>query len=277
MSVRLTIWNEFVHEQHEGHPSRLIYPEGMHKAIGTNLLAMDGDIDITYATLDMPEHGLTDEVLDNTDVLVWWGHTAHKRVSDEVVDKVYERVLRGMGLIVLHSGHHSKIFKKLMGTTGNLCWREDAEHCRFFNVAPHHPITEGIGDSFVLEAEETYTEYFDIPKPDDLIFISWWKGGEVFRSGCTFTRGAGKIFYFMPGHETFPTYYNPTVLRVIDNAVHWARPARRLDNLSCPHIRPTEPDIHRALNPEDFGGEKLPVNQPHSWTAIRAPYTGEEK
>ena len=281
MSIRVTIWNEFRHEQKtESKWYPLIhshYPEGMHKAIGEHLLAMDNDIDVAYATLDMPEHGLTDEVLDNTDVLVWWGHMAHQEVDDAVVEKVCERVLRGMGLIVLHSGHHSKVFKKLMGTTGNLCWREDSEHCRVFNVAPYHPITEGIGDSFVIDGEETYTEYFDIPKPDDLIFISWWKGGEVFRSGCTFTRGAGKIFYFQPGHETFPTYHNPTVLRVIDNAVHWAKPARMIDELKCPHIRPAEADIHRALNPEDFGGEKLPANERHTWASTREPYFPEKK
>lgn len=276
MSIRITIWNEFRHEQKPGHPSAKVYPEGMHKAIGAGLLGIDPEVEITYATLDMPEHGLTEEVLDNTDVLIWWGHMAHAEVADEIVDRVYDRVLRGMGLICLHSAHKSKIFTKLMGTSGNLCWREDSEHARYFNVAPWHPITEGIGDSFVLEAEETYTEYFDIPKPDDLIFITWWKGGEVFRSGCTFSRGRGKIFYFEPGHETFPTFYNPTILRIIDNAVHWAKPVRMLDKLVCPCIKPTEQDIYEALYPDEFGGEKLPKNQPHSWKAIRSPLHPEE-
>lgn len=268
MAINLTIWNEFVHEQNPKNKASEIYPEGMHKAIGAGLSG-DSEINIRYATLDMPEHGLTEEVLQNTDVLTWWGHTAHNRVSDEVVERVYQHVQMGMGLIVLHSGHHSKIFRKLMGTTGNLKWREKAEHCRIWTLAPTHPITAGLDESFVLDEEETYTEYFDIPKPDDLIFVSWWKGGEIFRSGCTFTRGYGKIFYFQPGHETFPTYYDKNVLKVIDNAVHWAAPVHRRTELSCPYAKPLEPDIYKALYPEDFGGEKQDFDKPHKWTATR--------
>ncbi len=277
MSVRVTVWNEYVSDAKEGHLSREIYPEGMHTAIAKGLLEIDDDLDVTLATLDMPDQGLPDDVLENTDVLVWWGHCRHSAVDDALVEKIHNRVLCGMGLIVLHSGHHSKIFRKLLGTTCNLAWREDAEHCRIFNVAPYHPITAGIGKYFELEAEETYTEYFDIPEPDELIFITWWKGGEVFRSGCTFHRGAGKIFYFMPGHETFPTYYNPTVLRVIDNAVQWAKPVRMLDGIDCPHCRPAEKDVYEALWPQEFGGEPLPANEPHQWRAVREPLKKEEQ
>jgi trehalose utilization protein len=167
---------------------------------------------------------LTDEVLKNTDVLTWWGHGAHNKVEDEIVDKVHQRVLAGMGLIVLHSGHFSKIFKKLMGTTCNLKWREADEKERIWTVQPGHPIAAGIGEYFEL-TEEMYGEFFDIPQPEQLIFVSWFEGGEVFRSGCTYTRGSGKIFYFRPGHETYPTYYNPQVMKVIANAVRWAAPS----------------------------------------------------
>jgi trehalose utilization protein len=198
-----------------------MYPEGIHGQLKSFL---DEEFTVRTATLDEPEHGLTEEVLNDTDVLVWWGHIAHNEVSDEVVNRVHERVLQGMGLIVLHSGHMSKIFIKLMGTTCDLKWREADETCRIWNINPSHPITDGIGEYIELEKEEMYGEHFDIPAPDELIFINWYQGGEVFRGGCTYKRGNGKIFYFQPGHETYPSYYNPKVQRVIKNAVKWATP-----------------------------------------------------
>jgi trehalose utilization protein len=198
-----------------------IYPKGIHNAIADGIRRY-GEFETRTATLAEPEHGLTDEVLENTDVLVWWGHKGHARVEDAIVDRVHQRVLEGMGLIVLHSGHFSKIFKKLMGTTCNLKWREQGDKERIWVVDPAHPIAEGVGAYFELEHEEMYGERFDIPAPDELVFISWFTGGEVFRSGCTYHRGRGKIFYFRPGHETYPTYHNDNVLRVIANAVRWA-------------------------------------------------------
>ena len=196
----------------------------MHAVIAEFLNKEDG-INAGTATLDEPEHGLTQEVLDSTDVLIWWGHTAHNEVSDEAVERVYKRVLDGMGLIILHSGHFSKIFKKLMGTTCNLKWRAVGEKERIWVVEPGHPIAEGLGEYFEIPHEEMYGERFDIPAPDTLVFISWFAGGEVFRSGCCYHRGAGKIFYFRPGHETYPIYYKSEVQKVIINAVKWAAPA----------------------------------------------------
>lgn len=219
--LNVTVWNEFRHEQ-TNEEIRAIYPEGIHGAIKAFLQV--AGMDVTTATLDEPNHGLTDKVLDHTDVLVWWGHMAHGEVSDEVVEAVYERVLKGMGLIVLHSGHFSKIFKKLMGTGCDLKWREADENERIWIVDPTHPIAQGVGEFIDLEKEEMYGEHFDIPTPDELVMVSWFKGGEVFRSGCTFKRGNGKIFYFRPGHETYPTYYHKDVQRVITNAVNWAKP-----------------------------------------------------
>lgn len=221
--LRVTVWNEFRHEK-ESEIVRAAYPDGIHTAIGEGI---SGDVAVTYATLDEPEHGLTEEVLNNTDVLIWWGHKAHGDVQDEIVDRVQKRVWQGMGLIVLHSGHFSKVFKKLMGTSCDLKWREADEKERLWVVAPGHPIVEGIGEYIDLEAEEMYGEHFDIPQPDELIMVSWFEGGEVFRSGCTFNRGNGKIFYFRPGHETYRTYYNEQIRRVISNAVQWAAPSTR--------------------------------------------------
>jgi trehalose utilization protein len=218
---RVTIWNEFRHEKKNEQVAR-IYPEGMHVTIA-NALGAKG-LDVQVAALDETENGLPIEKLVDTDVLVWWGHMAHGEVKDEVVERVYQRVLAGMGLIVLHSAHFSKIFRKLMGTTCNLKWRDIGEKERLWVVNPAHPIAAGLGEYFELEHEEMYGELFDIPAPDELVFISWFAGGEVFRSGCCYHRGQGKVFYFRPGHETLPTYHDPNVLRVLYNAVLWAAP-----------------------------------------------------
>lgn len=221
--IRVTVWHEFRHEK-KNKDVQKCYPKGMHEAIAEHLREQ-GDMDVRTATLDEPSHGLTDEVLANTDVMTWWGHMAHGEVDDKIAEKVKKRVLEGMGLIVLHSGHMSKPFLKLMGTSGALKWREDGLQEILWVTKPGHPITKGISDHFVLEHEEMYGEHFDIPEPEELIFISWFGGGEVFRSGCTFQRGAGKIFYFRPGHETFPTYYDKNVRTVISNSIRWAAPS----------------------------------------------------
>jgi len=235
--IRVTVWNENVHER-ESEPVRAIYPDGFHGAIADGLSSAE-DLEVRIATLDMPDHGLTELVIEATDVLVWWGHLAHDDVADKVVDRIQRRVLEGMGLIVLHSGHYAKIFKRLMGTTCSLTWREGGERERIWNVAPHHPITAGIGEHFELPNEEMYGEPFGIPTPDELIFISWFEGGEVFRSGATWQRGNGRVFYFRPGHETHPTYHDPQVMKVITNSIRWARPTVRIPD-SCPEAAPLE-------------------------------------
>lgn len=223
MATNVTIWNEYRHEKLNPVVTG-IYPDGMHNAIAQGI-ARD-DYVIRTATLDEPEHGLMQDVLDSTDVLIWWGHRAHKEVDDSIVERVHQRVLDGMGLVVLHSGHHSKIFKKLMGTTCNLKWREANDKERIWVVQPGHPIVDGIGEYIEIEEEEMYGEFFDIPEPDLLVMVSWFTGGEIFRSGCCYHRGRGKIFYFRPGHETYPTFYNKDVLRVIGNGVDWAAPVK---------------------------------------------------
>ena len=219
--IRVTVWNENWHEQVDAKVAAL-YPKGIHGCIA-DFLGREEDMEVRTATLDMPEHGLTQEVLDNPDVLLWWGHCKHEAVADEIVQRVYDRVNAGMGLIVLHSGHGSKIFRKLMGTnTGYLRWREDGEMVRLWVMDLAHPIAQGLGEYFELPAEETYGEHFDIPAPEELVFVSWVPGGEVFRSGCCWHRGQGRIFYFQPGHETYPAYYDANVQKVIRQAVRWA-------------------------------------------------------
>jgi trehalose utilization protein len=215
--MKVTVWNEYRHEK-ESEVVGEIYPEGIHGQIASFLEGHE----VTTATLDEAEHGLTDEVLDNTDVLIWWGHKAHDEVADEIAEKVRQRVWDGMGLVILHSAHFSKPFKLLMGTSCDLKWREANEKERLWVVDPTHPIVDGIGEYFELPEEEMYGEHFDIPVPDELIMLSWFEGGEVFRSACTIKRGNGKIFYFRPGHETHPTYYDENVQKVINNGVNWA-------------------------------------------------------
>jgi trehalose utilization protein len=223
-SIRVTVWNEFQHEK--VHQAVIdVYPNGIHTVIADGL-KKHGFENVRTATLDEPEHGLTEEVLAQTDVLTWWGHMAHGKVDDKIVERVHARVLEGMGLIVLHSGHHSKIFKKLMGTTCSLRWREAGENERIWVIEPGHPIADNLGPYIDIPAAEMYGEHFDIPAPDTLVFISWFKGGEVFRSGCCYHRGRGKIFYFRPGHETHPIYYQAEVQQVIANAARWATPSK---------------------------------------------------
>ncbi len=219
---RVTIWNEFVHEKSHPEVAR-IYPAGIH-AVLAEALHKRGDFEVTTATLAQAEHGLTEAVLRNTDVLTWWGHAAHDQVSDEIVARVHARVLEGMGLVVLHSGHWSKLFKRVLGTSCALCWREAGERERVWVVDPGHPIAEGIDRCIELEQSEMYGEPFGIPTPDELVFVSWFQGGEVFRSGACWRRGTGRVFYFSPGHETYPIYHQPMIQQVFTNGVRWAMP-----------------------------------------------------
>ena len=238
--IQVTIWNEYVHEQRD-ETVRKLYPDGMHGAIASSLRReLHGDVAIRVATLQEPEHGLSQEVLAETDVLTWWGHAAHDDVADEVVEQVHARVLDGMGIVVLHSGHFSKIFRRLMGTTCALRWRSDpgGERELVWTVNPSHPIAEGVPQPIVIPHQEMYGEFFDIPTPDELVFISSFAGGEVFRSGCCFYRGVGRIFYFGPGDQEFPVYHQPEIQRVIANAIRWCAggftvndvPSRRASN-----------------------------------------------
>lgn len=224
----VVIWNEHVHER-ENEAVRAVYPDGIHNAIASGLLAFDKEksLDVSTATLEEVDHGLSEERLKGTDVLFWWGHCAHGKVRDEIAERVQCRVMEGMGLVVLHSGHFSKVFKRLMGTSCSLKWREAGERERIWVVNPGHPIAQGIEGCIELENTEMYGEPFGIPEPDEQVFISWFEGGEVFRSGCCWRRGAGKVFYFSPGHETYPIYHNETIHRVLFNAALWAASDQR--------------------------------------------------
>lgn len=260
MTINITIYNEFVHEKKNDFVAK-IYPDGIHGAIAAGM-KNEADFNITVATLDMPEHGLSEAVLNNTDVLMWWGHVAHGQVDDAVVDRVQARVLDGMGLVVMHSGHYSKIFKRLMGTSCGLRWREANEKERLWVINPNHPITQGIGPYIEIPMAEMYGEQFDIPDPDELLFVSWFEGGDVFRSGCCWHRGKGRIFYFRPGHETHPIFHHPQVQRVLINGVRWATFSGNTETLGvggCFNVpEPLEPiadkgvDVGEIEHPDEF-------------------------
>ena len=231
--IRVTIFNEFVHERTEERV-REVYPDGIHMTLKKALECED--IAVKTVTLLDDQCGLTDDVLKETDVIIWWGHMAHGQVPDEVAQRVRDHVQMGMGAIFLHSAHESKPFKLLMGTPCSLTWREDGDFERVWTVNPAHPIAQGIGRFIYLPHEETYGEPFTVPEPLETVFIGGYEGGEVFRSGLTYRRGNGKIFYFQPGHETNPTFKIPEIQKVIKNAVYWAKPIYRTDSLGCPHV-----------------------------------------
>ena len=227
--LRITVWNEHVHEGRDA-SVRKIYPGGMHAAIVAGIQRELGrGVEVRVAMLEEPEHGLSQDVLAETDVLTWWGHAAHDQVADEVVERVHGRVLDGMGIVVLHSAHYSKIFKRLMGTSCSLRWRSDpgGERALIWTVDPAHPVAAGVPQPIVIPHDEMYGEFFDIPAPDELVFICSYEGGEVFRGGCAYQRGAGRLFYFSPGDQEYPVYHQPEIQRVIANAVAWCggRPA----------------------------------------------------
>jgi trehalose utilization protein len=246
MAVRAVVWGENIHERTNPIVAEL-YPDGMHNVIAS-ALAEDDEISVETATLQEPEHGLPRERLAKTDVLLWWGHKAHRDVDDAVVEHVQQRVWEGMGLIVLHSGHYSKIFKRLMGTPCSLRWREAGERERVWVINPNHPIAQGLGPHFEIPSTEMYGEPFSVPEPLETVFISWLEGGEVFRSGLTYQRGGGRIFYFSPGHETYPIYYDQNVRRVLRNAVRWARnPAKPWSGITKAPNVPVEAALERLV------------------------------
>ena len=239
MSTRVTVWNENVHEREEEEIAER-YPDGIHGAIAEGLRDEGEGYEVRTATLDEPEHGLTEDVLDRTDVLVWWSHAANDEVADEIADRVVDHVHRGMGFVPLHSGKNSKPFKRLMGTTCAIKYRHGGETERIWAVDPSHPITDGLNEHFEVPRTEMYGEPFDVPEPDRLVFVSWFEGGEVFRSGCCYHRGRGRIFAFRPGHEEYPIFYQDEIRRVIANAVEWAAPT---EGAAVTHgeVEPIEP------------------------------------
>ncbi len=223
--IRVTIWNEFLQELAEERP-RAVYPEGIHRCLAHGLAPL-GPFALHTATLREPDQGLPPEVLERTEVLVWWGHRAHREVADATSSRVADRVRReGMGFVALHSAHFSKPFLALMGTPCTLRHRVAGE-TEILRVAdPAHPVAQGLPESFTLAQEEMYGEPFAVPDPEATVLTASFAGGEHFRAGCAWQCGAGRVFYFQPGHELYPAYRDPWILQVIANAILWT--ARRI-------------------------------------------------
>ncbi len=238
--INVTVWNEFRHER-EDDEVKAVYPTGIHNCI-KDFLSKDEELNVRTATLDEENCGLSDDILNSTDVLIWWGHCHHDKVPDELVEKIYNRVMCGMGFIALHSAHFSKPFKRLMGSTCSLKWR-DGDRERLWCVLPSHEIAKDVPEQIVIPVEEMYGERFDVPTPDELIFIGWFSGGEVFRSGCAWNKGLGRVFYFQPGHESNPTYHIPEVQKILTNAVHWANPNFIAKEIECPWVPSQEEEL----------------------------------
>ena len=238
MPIKVTFWHEFRHEKTK-EAVKAIYPDGLHAYLKSKLEC--DDIKITLAALDDPNQGITDELLDNTDVLMWWGHAYHKEVDDELVEKIRQRVYAGMGFLPLHSAHHSKPFQHIIGCTGNLRWGRN-QKAIVWNLAPWHPIAQGVPMSFQL-TEELYSEPFYIPKPDEIIFSTWFEDGNIFRGGITYRRGLGKIFYFHTGHESVESLKNENVQRIIKNAIYWCAPDEKSEFYDGETFHQTEPIV----------------------------------
>ena len=197
-----------------------VHPQGIHMTLKSIFDECD-DMAVRTVTMDMPEFGFSQEVLDDTDVLVLWAHLAHEKITDEIAERIKNRVHEGMGFLCLHSAHQCKPLHKLIGVSTIPKWRmEDA--CKIYCIEPNHPIAKDIPDMFELEAEQVYCEPFDITTPDELVFVTWYQGGELLRSGCCWERENGRIFYFQPGHETCKSYYDVNVRQILKNAVRWA-------------------------------------------------------
>jgi trehalose utilization protein len=236
--IRATVWNEYMDEQKRPDVAS-VYPQGLHSTIADFLNREEG-ISARVSLITDAEQGLAEQVLDSTDVLLWWGHSHHNDVDDLLAKRVIDRARQGMGMVFLHSAHKAKPFMGLLGTSGSLGWRDVGEKCRVWAADPSHPIAEGVPQQFLLEHEEMYSEPFGVPEPDSTVFISWFEGGNVFRSGVAFKREYGRIFYFQPGHETYPTYHNPHIQKIITNAVKWAKPVIKADSMECPQMEALE-------------------------------------
>jgi trehalose utilization protein len=221
--VRITVWNEYYQEPKDPRVSA-VYPDGIHRVLAEGFEAQFGsEAEVRTAVLADPEHGLTERVLAETDVLVWWAHLKHGEVSDEIVERIRLRVLGGMGLLILHSAIESKIAQALLGTTCRMSWWRHGGRELTWTVEPGHQIAQGVPNPLVIPDGEMYGEPLHVPTPDDLVFITAYEGGEVLRSGCGWKRGRGRIFFLATGHEEYPIYYRDDVRLVLANAARWAK------------------------------------------------------
>ncbi|MFH1372026.1 MAG: ThuA domain-containing protein [Planctomycetota bacterium] len=212
----------------EGTAPKNVYPNDICGAIAEGLKELK-DWDVVEARLSDPNQGLPDELLNRADVLIWWGHKKHNQVRDGLVDKIVSRVKdEGMGFISLHSSHFARPNIKLMGTPCS--WKEylgDSNTLKITVKDPNHPIARGVED-FTIYHDERYSEPYAVPQPLAVVFEGTYTldngGTDTSRQGLTWEIGKGRVFYFQPGHETNPVFFDPNIRRIISNAVEWAAP-----------------------------------------------------
>ena len=268
--VRVVVWDEQQPAQKE------VYTNFLGNQIASYLRTLP-DLSVTSVNLNDPDQGLSDAIITNCDVLVWWSHVKNKQVSTNKAAEIVGRIQQGkLSLITLHSALTSWPFIQAMNErtredalrtvpTGTpmefitpaaykdpkpgdpitpriemtnapdgsalarvylpICeiteWHEAGLPSHVTTLLPEHPIARGIALHFDISKTETYVEPFHVPKPDAVIFQEKWDGYPEFRSGMLWSVGRGRVFYFRPGHETFPVYLEPIPLRIIGNAVEW--------------------------------------------------------
>ena len=100
-------------------------------------------------------------------------------------------------------------------------WRADGAPSHVEVKAPDHPIAKGVPARFDVKQTEMYNEPFTVPAPDTVVFAESWDKGEKFRAGCCWKVGEGRVFYFRPGHETYPVFHQPETLQIAHNAALW--------------------------------------------------------
>lgn len=214
----------------EGTAPKEVYPNDINGAIAEGLKELKG-WEVVVANLSDPNQGLPDELLNRADVLIWWGHQRHDQVKDPLVSKIVKRVKEdGMGFISLHSSHFAKPNKALMGTACSWgAYVGDSTTLKVTVKDPGHPIAKGVKE-FTIVHNERYSDPYAVPTPQSVVFegIATLKDGKVDPSqqGFTWQIGKGKMFYFQPGHETNPVFYDANVGRIMINAVQWAAPEK---------------------------------------------------
>jgi len=273
--VKVVVWDEQQPAQKQAYSSFL------GNSVAEHLGAQPG-ISVRSVNINDPGQGLAGGVLDDCQVLIWWGHVRHAEISAETGRSIVERIKDGkLSLVALHSAHWSTPFVEAMNertrldvvgkfhSEGNerleitfvspaqrymvpkadarvtpyvswrkfpdglakatvhlpLCcfpaYRGDGKPSRVTLLKPDHPIAQGIPKEFEIPQTEMYDEPFHVPQPDEVILEERWAAGEWFRSGAVWKLGKGRVFYFRPGHETYPIYKQPIPLKIMTNSVRW--------------------------------------------------------
>jgi trehalose utilization protein len=150
-----------------------------------------------------------------------------KKITHETVSPPKERSapMRGSVLTPAYYGYNKG--KTAVHGIIHLPWccfpafRNDGEPSTLITKNPYHPIAKGLPPTFKIPLTEMYDEPFHIPNPDEVIFEETWETGEWFRSGLIWNMGGGKVFYFRPGHETYPVFKQDKIIQVLANACEW--------------------------------------------------------